>query len=269
MASNSSSAALTIAVLTTLFSMDATSIHAADSPEAPEANLAIAAKASTSYVSGHETLTAVQNDFTPADSNDKSQGAYGNWPKTGAQWVQYTWSKPVHVGGIQVYWFDDHQGVRLPASAKLQAWLDGRWQDVQSTDGESLGLKENAFNALQFAPIWTDKLRLDMTGQGQFSTGVLVWKVEDAGGSPAFAPVLDALPDRVVVPGAKTSLRVTARSATAAPVAVSWSQASGPASLITATAKAAIAARERQSRLLIARPLTPSRRGSTARPRRP
>jgi len=52
-----------------------------------EVNLAVAATVSTSYVSGHETLTAVNDGVTPRRSNDTSHGAYGNWPKRGRQWV--------------------------------------------------------------------------------------------------------------------------------------------------------------------------------------
>ncbi|MGO8926203.1 MAG: hypothetical protein ACLQU3_04845 [Limisphaerales bacterium] len=78
------------------------------------ANLALVATASTSFVSGHETITALNDGATPANSNDKSHGAYGNWPRTGTQWVQYDWSRPISTGKMDVYWFDDHGGVRLP-----------------------------------------------------------------------------------------------------------------------------------------------------------
>ena len=52
------------------------------------ANLALVATPTTSYVSGHETITALNDGFTPANSNDKRHGAYGNWPQRGKQWVQ-------------------------------------------------------------------------------------------------------------------------------------------------------------------------------------
>ena len=61
----------------------------AQSATSAGANLALVATSSTSFVSGHETITALNDGATPANSNDKSHGAYGNWPRTGTQWVQY------------------------------------------------------------------------------------------------------------------------------------------------------------------------------------
>jgi hypothetical protein len=84
------------------------------------ANLALVATASTSYVSGHETITALNDGATPTDSDDKSHGAYGNWPRTGTQWVQYDWSQPISTAKMDVYWFDDHGGVRLPKACRLK-----------------------------------------------------------------------------------------------------------------------------------------------------
>ena len=86
------------------------------------ANLAVVAKSFTSYVSGHETITALNNGYDPKHSNDKSHGAYGNWPRTGTQWVQYEWSHPVSVARMDIYWFDDHGGVRLPKACRVKYW---------------------------------------------------------------------------------------------------------------------------------------------------
>ena len=71
---------------------------AEDSSQTPVpagANLALVAASSTSYVAGHETITALNDGATPEHSNDKSHGAYGNWPRRGTQWVQYDWSQPI------------------------------------------------------------------------------------------------------------------------------------------------------------------------------
>ena len=52
-----------------------------------DVNLAPVATTSTSFVSGHETITALNDGFDPAHSDDKRHGAYGNWPRSGTQWV--------------------------------------------------------------------------------------------------------------------------------------------------------------------------------------
>ena len=46
---------------------------------APLENIALKASTSTSYVSDWETISAVNDGKTPQNSNDKTDGAYGNW----------------------------------------------------------------------------------------------------------------------------------------------------------------------------------------------
>ena len=101
------------------------------------------ATATTSFVSGHETILALNSGHDPQNSNDKRNGAYGNWPQKGTQWVEYTWSQPIHTGKIDVYWFDDHNGVRLPKACRLK-YFDGK-QYLPVANAAGLGLKENQY----------------------------------------------------------------------------------------------------------------------------
>lgn len=195
---------------------------------ARQANLAVAARVSTSYVSGHETLTAVQDGASPRSSVDTSHGAYGNWPKRGVQWVQYSWARPVHINGVAVYWYDDHRGVRVPKAARLLQWDAHAWSEIQAPDGKTLPLRKDTFNTLSFAPVTTEKLRLELTGDGDSSTGVIEWTVSDAGNSPVFPPVVNGPADRTVRPGVITELVATARSAGSGDLAIVWSRVSGP-----------------------------------------
>ena len=205
--------------------------RAADSPStapATRANLAIVATPSTSFVSGHETLAAVNDGYAPRRSNDTSRGAYGNWPRRGTQWVELDWPRAVSVNGIDVYWYDDNRGVRVPKACRLQSWDGSDWKDVATR--APIGLVPNQFNAADFDEITTTKLRVEIDGNGESSTGVIEWRAYDSGKSPDFPPVLKAGPDRVVIEGAKTFLRGRAVS-TGKPGAsehVSWSKSSGP-----------------------------------------
>ena len=173
------------------------------SAQAP-VNLALVANASTSYVSGHETITALNDGDDPAHSDDKSQGAYGNWPKSGTQWVQYEWSQPISTNKIDVYWFDDARGVRLPRAVRVLYWDGGQFVPVAELSG--LGLAANQYNTGTFANVQTTRLRLELDSQGTFSTGLLEWKVYDSGNSPNFPPSVEAGADRVVVLPGKTYL---------------------------------------------------------------
>ncbi|MBE7500166.1 MAG: glycoside hydrolase family 127 protein [Verrucomicrobiales bacterium] len=202
-------------------------IAAAASP-ASRANLALVATASTSYVSGHESLSAVNDGSSPAHSDDKSAGAYGNWPRTGTQWVQYDWTQPIRTDRIEVYWFDDQRGVRLPTACRLQYW-DGT-AFVPVADAAGLGREANRFNPTTFPPITTTRLRLEFDGRGTFSTGLLEWRVFDSGDSPNFPPVVDAGVDRAVVLSGQTYLegRVRDDGKPRSTPAVRWSVESGP-----------------------------------------
>ena len=66
-------------------------------------NLAPAASASASYHSGDTSVAALSDGFTPDSSQDRGHGAYGNWPHTGTEWVEYTWSRPISTREVSVY----------------------------------------------------------------------------------------------------------------------------------------------------------------------
>ncbi|MDP6637114.1 MAG: family 78 glycoside hydrolase catalytic domain [Phycisphaerae bacterium] len=159
-----------------------------DAAKPGRVNLALAAKASTSYVSGHETLDAINDGFKLTNSNDKRYGAYGNWPRKGTQWVQYEWPRPVNVDSIDVYWFDDRAGVRLPKAVRILYWDGGAFKAVKNPVG--LGVEGNKHNTTTFKAITTSRLKLEFDSNKGASTGILEFRVYDAGGSPKFPPVV-------------------------------------------------------------------------------
>ena len=130
-----------------------------DATKRGRVNVARFAEASTSYVSGHESLDAVNDGFKLKNSKDKRYGAYGNWAHRGVYWVQYEWSKPVNVDGIDVYWFDDAAGVRLPKASRLLYWDGDAFVPVENPVG--LGVKGDRYNTTTFKEITTSKLKLE------------------------------------------------------------------------------------------------------------
>jgi beta-xylosidase len=138
-------------------------------------NLALSATASTSYVSSWESLAAVNDGFTPTSSADRAHAVYGNWPQQGAQWVQYQWNSAVTVGRSSVYWFDDNQGIDLPASCQVQYWTGSAWANLPGSPG--CGVAANQFNTSTWTPVSTTRLRLNITSRTGFSTGLLEWQV--------------------------------------------------------------------------------------------
>src|SRR4051812_21797034 len=72
------------------------------------ANLASVATASGSYVSGDTSVAALNDGYVPRNSRDNRRGSFGDWPRTGTQWVEYDWSQPVSTKQMEVYWWDDN-----------------------------------------------------------------------------------------------------------------------------------------------------------------
>src|SRR5262252_3871515 len=191
-------------------------------------NLALVATPSSSFVSGDTRNAALNDGNTPRSSRDSRRGSYGNWPRQGTQWVQYDWTQPIGTRQVEVYWWDDQQGVRLPKAARLKYWNGNEFVPVKNASG--LGVAGDKFNSTTFDEVTTAKLRLEMDGDGENSTGILEWRVFDSGKSPEFPPTVIAGSDRDVVLGGKTYLngKVKALKAGGAAARIAWSKQSGP-----------------------------------------
>ncbi len=220
-----------------LFAALATTL-AAD-PKEESANLAPMAKASTSFVSGHELLEAIHDGFEPEGVNDHRHGAYGNWPQTGTQWVQYEWSQPISTRQVAVYWWDDERGVRLPKASRLLYWDGQAFVPVRNVSG--LGVAGGQYNVTTFDEVLTPKLRLEFDGNDKSSTGIIEWKVIDTGRSPEFPPSVIAGVDRVVMLGGKTYLSGVVKGLRPGrTVAAKWQKISGPGEAQFADAQAPV-----------------------------
>jgi len=192
-----------------------------------EVNLAVVAEASCSYISGDTSLTALNDEYEPTNSLDRRPGSYGNWPRRGTQWVQYDWSRPISTKKIDVYWWDDRRGVRLPEACRLLYWNGENFVPVSNPSG--LGVAEHKYNTTTFDEVSTTKLRLEIDSNDTYSTGILEWKVYDSGKSPDFPPKVNAGVDRVVILSGKTYLNGTIKTLGGKGAsATAWSKTSGP-----------------------------------------
>jgi DUF1680 family protein len=203
-------------------------------------NLAVVAKSSTSFHSGDTSVDALNDGNHPRSSRDVRRGSYGNWPRTGTEWVQYDWNQPISTKQVEVYWWIDGQGVGAPKACRLLYWHDGKFVPVPNAKG--LGIAGNTFNSTTFDEVQTTKLKLEIESDGTLSTGILEWRVLDSGNSPDFPPSVAAGIDRTVILGGKTYLSgavKTLKPNTAAAQNVAWSKVSGPGEVNFADAHAA------------------------------
>jgi DUF1680 family protein len=118
------------------------------------------------------------NDGEDPRSSDDPASYFDWWPKRGtSEWVEYGFEKPSSISRIDVYWFDDtgRGQVRVPASWRV-LYKDGdEWKPLDTRD--AYGVARDRFNTIMFAPITTTGLRLELTSQPEFSTGIQEWRV--------------------------------------------------------------------------------------------
>ncbi|MEN0036045.1 MAG: cellulose-binding domain-containing protein [Cellvibrio sp.] len=201
-------------------------------------NIATLATATTSYVSPWETIRAVNDNSNPANSNDKSAGAYGNWNNPNSiQWVQYNWPQNYSLSSTQIYWFDDNGGVLTPTRAYIEYWNGNAW-----VNAGNVPLVKNAFNTLALNGIVTSRLRVSMLNATQ-STGILEWRVAGAA-----AGAISSSPSSVALTSSSRSSSSiapssSARSSVASSIALSSSsvRSSTPASSTPASSSSSSA----------------------------
>ena len=102
------------------------------------------------------------------------------WPgeRGSTQWVQYTFPNPQEVSTIQVYWQsedDTNSPVRVPASWRVQYQQGSGWSDIQATT--PYGVEPGAFNRVDFAPVKTTALRLEVKMAPDAEVGINEWRV--------------------------------------------------------------------------------------------
>lgn len=138
-------------------------------------NIAAKANISTSNCSSWESISALNDGFTPSNSNDRAHVVYGNWPSTSEEWVQYTFDTNQIVSKSNIYWFKDNAGIDVPSSYTIQYYDGFNWVDVQNPVG--LGTEANTFNTTYFNPIITSSIRIKINPNNSYSTGILEWQL--------------------------------------------------------------------------------------------
>jgi DUF1680 family protein len=128
-------------------------------------------------VSVRKDPRAINDGEEPTSSGDYNSH-FDWWPRKGTtEWVEYAFEKPATVSETEVYWFDD-TGVgqcRVPAAWRILYKKDGQWTPVETT-GE-YGTQKDRYNKVGFRPVLTSGLRLEVTAQAGWSTGILEWRV--------------------------------------------------------------------------------------------
>ena len=209
-------------------------------PNADLVNLALVAQSSTSFVSGDQTLDAVNDGVIQAGG----RGAppllhYGTYNRRGTNWVEYSWNKPISTNKADVIWWSDNGGMQFPAASRIKYW-DGN-QLVEVPNPKGLGVAGNTINTTTFDEVTTTRIRLEFDAAANGAVGINEFRVFDSGKSPALAPIVHAGVERAVVIKGKTYLTGAVRSSKSGgmantPVTITWAKEAGPGNATFANA---------------------------------
>ena len=136
-------------------------------------------RASASHCFSGDTIDALSDGIEPVNSNDEDIPRLTWWDHRGtAEWVQYDFAAPKKISSTEVYWFDDTDNgqCRVPESWHLLYKSGDIWIPIGAA--ADFQVKKDGWNRVQFPPVETTQLRLEVQLQSQFSGGILEWKVE-------------------------------------------------------------------------------------------
>ena len=125
-------------------------------------------------------LSAINDRLVPAGPDDRSVPYTHWWPKKNStEWLVYNFKEATTVSSSTVYWFDDQPwgGCHVPDSWKLY-YKDssGNWQEVKNPTG--YGTEKGMANIVNFEPVSTSSMKLEIVQPERYSCGVFEWSVK-------------------------------------------------------------------------------------------
>ena len=125
------------------------------------------------------SLKSIADRLVPKDEFDRSMPYYHWWPaQATTEWMTYEFPEATTVKSSTVYWFDDGPwgGCRVPKWWKIY-YMDeaGEWQEVQNPD--KYETVKGAANTVNFDPVTTTKVKLEVRQPDDNSAGLFEWEV--------------------------------------------------------------------------------------------
>lgn len=125
------------------------------------------------------SLNSIADRLVPKDEFDRSMPYYHWWPaQATTEWMTYEFPEPATIQSSTVYWFDDGPwgGCRVPKWWKVY-YMDeaGEWQEVRNAD--KYGTEKGCANTVNFDPVTTTKVKLEVRQPDDNSAGLFEWEV--------------------------------------------------------------------------------------------
>ncbi|MFC1634900.1 glycoside hydrolase family 127 protein [Planctomycetota bacterium] len=138
----------------------------------PADTLTYTSKTTSSFV--HVSLDAIKDQIRPESSPDSSPLHLDFWPHKGTrEWIQFEWDRRHEISSVKVYWFDDtgRGQCKIPESWKvLYRNGEGNFQPVSNRI--AYAVKKDVFNKVDFEPVRTDAIKIEITLQEKWSAGI-------------------------------------------------------------------------------------------------
>ncbi|MGL4942303.1 MAG: glycoside hydrolase family 127 protein [Thermoguttaceae bacterium] len=137
-----------------------------------------------SFCGPRDSVDALAAGNNPKNSDDHECERFTFWDHKGSatgsnEWIEYTFDKPEKLSRSSVYWFDDsprNGGCRVPKSWTLLYKRGDDWVPVKTHDDFSTA--KDRWNNVDFEPVETTGIRIEVVLQENFSGGVLGWNID-------------------------------------------------------------------------------------------
>ena len=135
-----------------------------------------------SFTYPNDDPVAVADGKHPKSSNDHGIPRWTSWSPNQlgkTQTLEVTLRKEQKVESVSIYWFDDHDGVYLPASWSMEYKDGDEWKTFQPYITDRFGIEPNQFNMVHpNGEVTTRALRITMVPQPNKAVGVLEMVIE-------------------------------------------------------------------------------------------
>ncbi len=156
-------------------------------------NVSLKYRPSASHCFESDTVNAMADGLEPCASNDRGIPRHTFLPRLGGiEWLQADFESPQKINQVRIYWCDDAsrydhaptgpfkntltQGkCRVPESWQLFYLNQGDWKKVETLDSHTV--KINQYNTINFKPVTTTALRIEVEQSEDASAGVLEWQI--------------------------------------------------------------------------------------------
>lgn len=132
---------------------------------------------SASHCYRHDSLQALRDGEVPPPGA-RNFPRFSWWDHKGSrETVQYDFGAPLQIAGTQVFWFDDQPdgGCAVPAEWSIQYLDSDTWREVAAKG--TYGTGKGEFQTVEFAPVTTTAIRLQVRLQAGKSGGIYEWRV--------------------------------------------------------------------------------------------